>query len=107
LTLVTSADKSPTNGASAIVVTAKLEGKPFAPTLQGGRSDEQTGLTGDSGAWATFVLVMIAFVATVVGSVLLYRRLRFRTAYLLTIAPLVALMIVAGQTAARLLPAWT
>ena len=37
---------------------------------------------------------------------LLYRKLRFRTAYVLTAAPLVAITVLAGETLVRLLPAW-
>ena len=53
------------------------------------------------------VLCLAAFIGVIVGSVALYRRMRFRIAYLLTIAPLVALTIITGETLGRLLPAWT
>ena len=106
LTLVTSASKAPWNSASAVVVSAKLVGKPYEPTPQGARSDDQTGLTGDSSAWPAVILALMAYVAAIVGSVVLYRRLSFRVAYVLTIAPLVALTVVAGEALSRLLPAW-
>jgi len=106
LTLVTSAARTPWNSSEGTVVVAKLLTKPFAPTPQGARSSEQTGLHGDSGAWATVVLALLGFAGVVVASVFLYRKLRFRIAYLLTIAPLVALTIVLGESVIRLLPAW-
>ena len=52
------------------------------------------------------VLAVMAYIACVVASIWMYRRLRFRAAYLLTIAPLVALTIVIGQSVSGLLPAW-
>ena len=57
--------------------------------------------------WPAVVLALLAFGAALAGAVLLYRRMRFRTAYLLTIAPLVALTVITGETVLRLLPAWT
>jgi hypothetical protein len=81
--------------------------KPFPPTNQNGRSDQETGMEGDSDALPTVVLALLAFVGVIVASVALYRKMRFRVAYVLTIAPLVALTVVAGEALARLLPAWT
>jgi hypothetical protein len=107
LTLVTSARKTPWNSSAATVVVAKLLTKPFEPTLQGTREKGEDGVSGDSGAFAPVTLAALGFVAVIVASVALYRRMRFRIAYLLTIAPLVALTIVTGETIARLLPAWT
>jgi sortase A len=106
LTLVTSGSRQFWNTSAAVVVTARMVGKPFEPTPQGGRSNEQTGRTGDSGAWSSVILVMLLYAAAIVASVLLYRRMRFRIAYILTVAPLVALTVVAGETLSRLLPAW-
>ena len=106
LTLVTSASRAFWNADRATVVTAKLVGQPFEPTPQGGRSDRATGGSGDSGAWAQVVLVSVLYAGAVVGSVMLYRRMRFRTAYILTVAPLVALTVLMGITLSRLLPAW-
>jgi sortase (surface protein transpeptidase) len=107
LTLVTSASRAPWNSSSATVVVATMIGKPFAPTPQGARSDSATGQKGDSGVWAAVVLVLLLWAAAVAASVMLYRRMRFRVAYILTIAPLVALTVIAGGTLSRLLPAWT
>jgi sortase A len=107
LTLVTSANRSPWNSSEATVVVAKLVTKPFAPTPQGARSSSQTGMGGDTDAWPAVALAVLALVGAIVASILLYRKLRFRIAYVLTIAPLVALTIVAGDAIARLLPAWT
>jgi hypothetical protein len=107
LTLVTSADKEPWNTSHAAIVVAKLLTKPFAPSAQGGRTDSQSGTSGDSGAWASALLAIVGFVGVIVGSVVLYRKMRFRIAYVLTIAPLVALTVIAGEAIARLLPAWT
>jgi len=107
LTLVTSGSKQPLNSSEATVVVARLLTEPFAPTPQGARSSTETGLHGDSGVLASVVLALLAFVGVIVASVALYRRMRFRVAYVLTIAPLVALTIITGETLARLLPAWT
>ena len=63
-------------------------------------------MAGDSSAWQGIILASLAFAAVVAGSVFLYRRLRFRTAYVLTIAPLVALTVIVGESATHLLPAW-
>jgi sortase A len=106
LTLVTSATRAPWNSSDATVVVAKMQGKPFAPTPQAGRTTKQTGRGGDGSAWASVVLVLLALTSAVVASVFIYRKLRFRVAYILTIAPLVALTVVAGVTISRLLPAW-
>ena len=106
LTLVTSGSRAFWNTSSAVVVTARMVGKPFEPTAQGGRSNEQTGRSGDSGAWAAVILVLALYAAAIVGAVFLYRRMQFRIAYILTVAPLVALTVIAGETLSRLLPAW-
>jgi sortase (surface protein transpeptidase) len=107
LTLVTSAEKSPFNTGAATVVVAKLMSEPFPPTNQNGRNDAEIGRGSDPGALAAVVLSLMAFVAVIAASVALYRKMRFRIAYVLTIAPLVALTIVTGEALARLLPAWT
>jgi hypothetical protein len=88
-------------------VIAKLLGKPFAPTPQGARSSNQTGLGGDSSAWPTVILCMIGFAGVITASVLLYRKLRFRVAYVITIAPLVAFTVITAEALIRLLPAWS
>lgn len=106
LTFVTSGSRMPWNSSDAVVVVAKLMGKPFPYTDQNGRSVHQTGMGGESGGWQGALLATLAFAAIVAGSVFLYRRLRFRTAYVLTIAPLVALTVIVGEAYSHLLPAW-
>lgn len=107
LTLVTSASKSPGNRAKATVVVAKLMGEPFAPTPQNGRSDSATGTTGDKGAMSSVIIAMLLYGASLGGCVLLYQRLRPRTAYMLGICPVLAATIIAGETLSRVFPAWT
>jgi sortase A len=107
LTLVTSASALPWNGTDAVVVIASIEGLPFAPTLQNGRGTSGLGVHGDSDADASVVLAMFAFAATISASIALYRRLRPATAYLLSIGPLMATAIIAGETMTRILPGWT
>jgi sortase A len=106
LTLVTSASRVPWNHSDAVIVTAHLVGKPYRPTPQGARSADETGLHGDSSQAAAAVLALLALAGAIAASVFVYRKMRFRIAYLITIAPLVALTVVAGQTVSRLLPAW-
>jgi len=106
LTLVTSASDLPWNSSQAMVVTATMDGQPFVPTAQGGRTDGQSGTSGDPSAWAPFVLALLAFAAAAVGAVLLYRRSSRRVAYLLTTPALVVFVILAAETGSRLLPAW-
>jgi hypothetical protein len=104
--LVTSSSWVPWNGSDATVVVAKLRDKPFPPTIQGGRHAAETGGQSDHDARATAILVMLVYGAAMGGSVLLYKRLPNRVAYLLTVAPIVALTIIAGETFSRLFPAW-
>jgi sortase A len=106
LTLVTSASLAPWNTSEATVVIAKLKTEPFAPTPQGGLIDRATGTRGDDGALAAVVLALLTYGLIMGGSVTLYRMLRARTAYLLTIAPIVALTVISAETFSRLLPAW-
>jgi len=107
LTLVTSASKAFWNTSEAVVVSAKLVGTPFEPTPQGARSADQTGRDGETNAWASVVLVMVLYVGAITASIMLYRRMQFRVAYILTVAPIVALTVLAGVTLSRLLPGWT
>ena len=107
LTLVTSASVMPGNSSKATVVIAKLDGLPFSPTPQGGRSNSQTGLTGDSGAWAGLALALQGFALAAGSAVFLYRRFSPRVAYLLTMPALLAFVVLAAEAASRLLPAWT
>lgn len=107
LTVVTSASAFPWNSAEAEVVIAVMIGKPYAPTPQNGRMADQTGNLGDTAAWPIVLLALIFLVATVVGTVLLYRRSSPRVAYLLTVPPLVVFAILAAEAFSRLLPAWS
>ena len=106
LTLVTSASTLPWNGADATVVVAKLRDKPFPPTVQGGRRAGDTGGQPDHDARAAAILVMLLYGGAMGASVLLYKRLPARVAYLVTVAPIVAMTIIAGETFSRLFPAW-
>lgn len=106
LTLVTSASASLWNSSSASVVVAKMEGKPFAPTPQGARRSSDTGTHGDGGALPAVILALVFYAGVLVGGVILYRRLRPGTAYVLSIGPVIAFTIIAAETVVRLFPAW-
>ncbi|HWW52340.1 MAG TPA: sortase [Acidimicrobiales bacterium] len=106
LTLITSSNSLPWNDSSAVVVVAKLDGTAFAPTPQGARLDSDIGTQRDSGASASIVLALVLYGVTISASLLLYRRLQPRTAYLLTIGPILAMTIIAGETLSRAFPAW-
>jgi sortase A len=106
LTLVTSASWMPWSAGRATVVVALMDGRPFEPTPQGGRTDTQDGRASDSSALAPLILAGAAYVVAAVVAVVLYRRSRPRSAYLLTAPPLVAATVLLAETAARLLPAW-
>src|SRR6185312_11173497 len=93
LTLLTSDAAWPLNSTKAAVVVAELEGKPFPPTPQGGRTDSQTGLSGESSALAAVVLALLALAVTAAASIFLYRRSSARTAYLLTTPPLIVFVV--------------
>ena len=88
------------------MVVAKLEDQPFAPTLQGGRTAGETGGQPDGSARASAILTMLVYGLGLGLAVLLFRRLPSRVAYLLTVAPIVALTIIGGETISRLFPAW-
>ena len=106
LTLVTSGSSLPWDTSDATVVIAAMKDKPFPPTVQGGRRAGDTGAQPDHDALASAILVMLLYGAAMGASVLLYKRLPNRVAYLLTVAPIVAVTIVAGETFSRLFPAW-
>jgi sortase A len=106
LTLITSASRMPWSSDRARVVVADLETEPFQPTLQGTRVPNATGGQKDDGAKAAVVLAVLAYGVTLGLAVLLYKRLPGRVAYLLSVAPVVALTIITGETLTRLLPAW-
>jgi sortase A len=107
LTLVTSASRAPWNDAEAFVVVAKMQGLPFAPTAQGARTDNQISLRDTGDVWPVVVLVMLGYGLVIGLSVLLYRSLQFRVAYLLSLAPIVALTVITGETLSRVVPSWT
>jgi sortase A len=106
LTLVTSAVANPANATRATVVVATLEGLPFPPTPQGGRTDSQSGFGGDPAAWPLLVLALLGFGLAAAGAVVVYRRFSIRGAYLVTTAPLIAFVILAAESASRLFPSW-
>jgi sortase A len=106
LTVVTSAGDAPWSSDRAVVVTARLRGEPFTPTPQESASPSQHGNSGDTGALAGLVLALLAVAVALWGTVTLYCRSTVRSAYLLTSAPLLALTVVAAESASRLLPAW-
>jgi sortase A len=107
LTLVTSSSSLPWNTDQAVVVVARMQGKPFPPTPQESRSPSQQGNSGEATALAWLLLALITLIVVLVGAVALYRRCTTRTAYLLTTAPLLALTVLAAEAASHLLPAWT
>jgi len=107
LTLVTSAATRPWNTARATIVIAEMRDRPFQPTPQSGRTAPQDGRGTDANAWAPLILAAIAYLVAVGAAVVLYRRARPRSAYLLTAPPLVAATILTAEAVARLLPAWT
>ncbi len=106
LTLVTSASRAPWARDRAIVVEAFVEGRPFAPTPQGGRTATADGRRGDQNGLAPLVLFGLGYAAAAVAAAVLYRRWRPLTAYLLTTPALVVLSILVGEALIGLLPAW-
>jgi sortase A len=106
LTLVTSASTRPWNTARATIVVAAMRDRPFAPTPQGGRTAADDGRSGDSSAGAPLLLAVLAYVVAVVTAVVLYRKARPRSAYLLTAPPLLAATMLTAEAVARMLPAW-
>lgn len=106
LTLITSNNALPWNESSATVVVAKMEGTAFAPTPQGARLDSDIGTQRDRGAFASIVLALVLYGVAISASLLVYRRFQARTAYLLTIGPVLAATIIAAETISRAFPAW-
>ena len=106
LTLLTSASVLPFNSAEAHVVIASLEGKPYAPTPQNGRSARQTGTSSDTSHWPLALLAALCLGTAILASVILYRRSSPRIAYLLTVPPLLVFSVLAAETMSQLLPAW-
>lgn len=107
LTLVTSASGLPWSDEEAQVVVATMDGVPFEPTAQGGRTDGADGRTGGSDALAPLVLAVVLYLFAVVGAVLLHRRVPWRSAYLLSVPVLLAATVVLGEQLALALPAWS
>jgi sortase A len=106
LTLVTSNTSVLWNSSEATVVVAKMVEKPFVPTPQNGRTDSQTGLAGDPSALTTLTLILAGLAGAVVMAVVLYRTRSAHVAYLLSVPPLLAIVVMGGETLSRLLPAW-
>jgi sortase A len=106
LTLITSNSWFPFNTAEARVVIAVMEGKPFPPTPQNGRTNRQTGTSSDTSRWPMALLATLCLGGAIVGAVLLYRRSSPRVAYLLTVPPLLVFAVLASETLSQLLPGW-
>jgi len=107
LTLLTSASGDPFSTDRATVVVARLEGQPFEPQPQGGRTAGADGRRGETGDWAQLALFGLAFGAVAAGIVLAQRRWTPLSAYLLTTPALVVLALLVAESASRLLPAWS
>jgi sortase A len=107
LTLVTTASGSPGAADEAVVVVARMEGQPFPPTPQGGRTLGDDGRSGSSGNWSSLILALLAYVVAVIGAIWLNRNVPWRSAYLLTAPVLVALTIVVADELVAALPAWS
>jgi sortase A len=106
LTLVTSNSVWPWSTNPATVVTAKLKTIAFHPTPQGGRTGDLDGRGRDGSALAPVFLAVIAYACAAAGAVLLYRRTRPRSAYLMSAPLLVVATVLLAEASARLLPAW-
>jgi sortase A len=107
LTLVTSATpKRPWVDDEALVVVATMDTTPFAPTPQGGRTTGNDGRQGDPAVTAPFLLALLAYGAAVAAAVWLFRNVRWRSAYLISLPLLIALTVVLAEQVVRILPAW-
>jgi sortase A len=106
LTLVTSASRAPWASGEATVVVALMDGDPFEPTPQNGRNAGDDGRSTDGGAAAPLALAFVAYGVAAASAVVLYRRARPRSAYLLTAPPLLAATVLTAEAVARMLPAW-
>lgn len=107
LTLVTSAGGAPWNTSRAVVVVARMDGQPYAPTPQESRNTSEQGNDGDNSAVPWLLLALLLLLAFLAGAIVLYRRVSLRSAYLLTTAPLLFATVLFAEAASRLLPAWT
>jgi sortase A len=106
LTLITSSSAWPLATNPATVVVAQMETRPFEPTPQNGRNETHDGRDGDSSALAPFVLAFLGYALAGAAAVVLYRRTRPRSAYLMSAPLLVVATVLIAEAAARLLPAW-
>jgi sortase A len=88
------------------VVVALMDGDPFEPTPQNGRNAGDDGRSTDGGAAAPLALAFVAYGVAAASAVVLYRRARPRSAYLLTAPPLLAATVLTAEAVARMLPAW-
>ena len=107
LTLVASDSALPFNSSRARVVVATMDGKPFAPTPQNGRSVTQTGTTGETSRWPMVLLALLCLGGSIAAAVILRQRSSARIAYLLAAPPLLVFAVVTSETLSQLLPAWT
>lgn len=106
LTLLTSSSVLPWVGDRGTVVVAALQTRPFTPTPQNGRSDEQDGRSADPSALPLVVLCLLALGATTAIATSLYRRWSATGTYVGTTPALVALVVFLALATSRLLPAW-
>ena len=106
LTLVTSESWQPWASDRALVVVATMKADPFGPTVQNARAIVADGRHGDGSSGAALALALLAYLAAVVASVLLYRRFSFRSAYLMGTPVLVVCALALGEMLTRVLPAW-
>lgn len=106
LTLATSASDNLLSSGDAVVATAIEVTPPFVPTPQGGRSDAQTGTTGDTSQWPLLILVVAGFGLAAGAATVLYRRWTPLASFAVTAPTLISLAVFFSVVAARLLPAW-
>ena len=107
LTLVSSASGRPWQATEAVVVVATMDGVAFTPTPQGGRTGDADGRSGDGDLAPALLLVALAYLLAIGATIVMYRRLTWRSAYLLSAPVLVALTIVLAEQLARSFPAWS
>jgi sortase (surface protein transpeptidase) len=106
LTLITAHHASPSNGANATVVIAKMDGLPYKATPQGGRTDAGNGLGGESGAWSALALAVLGYGTLLLIAAYLYRNSSSLAAHLLTTVPLLVFTLLVAEAAIRLFPPW-
>lgn len=106
LTLLTNGSASPLNRTRALVITAAMRDRPFAPTPQGGRVAATDGRQGDPAAYGWLLIDTVLLVGSAALAVVLYRRFVPRVTYVLTAPVLVTLLILTTDQVMRLTPAW-